>query len=134
MASSVLLPQPDGPTRPTTSPASSCTSSPSRARTSPRRDRQSFLTPRRATSVSVAERGSVTGASSCIAPSAGITPQVQRVNAGIRERYLSRPPPAPDGSTSATIGLPSRGSASAAATASSWRDDQHPKTPSHHGA
>src|SRR5215210_8763758 len=30
-----------------------------------------------------------------IAPSAGITPQVRRVSAGVPGRYLSRPPPAP---------------------------------------
>ena len=71
---SVVFPQPDGPTTATTSPRPTLSSTPSRAVT--RRYRRVSFT---------SERGSFAGASVwvCIAPSAGITPQVRRVSAGV---------------------------------------------------
>src|SRR5215218_3816350 len=96
-SSSVDLPQPEGPTTASTSFDRRPRSSRSRATRSPNRR----LTPATTTPLSSNERGSLLGASAsvCIAPSAGITPQVRRVSAGRRFRRgrylspLSREPP-----------------------------------------
>ena len=80
-SSSVVLPQPLGPTTATISPAPTSRSTPSSARTEP----NARLTPARlAVPPPSTFRGSCAGASSLvvIAPSAGITPQVRRVSAG----------------------------------------------------
>src|SRR4051812_31752914 len=84
---SVDLPQPDGPTTATDSPAPTRSSTPSSA----------VIAPKRRTSpsaVSAAVRGGEAIAMSDKAPFAGITPQVRRVSAGLR-RYLSPLPRAP---------------------------------------
>src|SRR4051794_29781179 len=93
-SSSVVLPQPLGPTTATISPAPTSRSTPSSARTEP----NARLTPARlALPPPSTFRGSCAGASSLvvIAPSAGITPQVRRVSAGtgaISAERSSRPP------------------------------------------
>ena len=93
-SSSVVLPQPLGPTTATISPAP--TSRSRRRARAPRRTRGSRppgLTVPPASNVSRLLRRSLELV--VIAPSAGITPQVRRVSAGFAGRYLSRPPPAP---------------------------------------
>jgi hypothetical protein len=99
-SSSVVLPQPLGPTTATVSPAATVRDTSASAGTgAARRRAKPRLTPASRISASSPRtfRGSCAGASSlvCIAPSAGITPQVRRVSARVRGRYLSRPPPAP---------------------------------------
>src|SRR6185312_8853051 len=95
-----VFPQPLGPTTATISPAATVRLTSASAGTGAAlRRANARLTPARWISPSGPRtfRGSCAGASSLvsIAPSAGITPQVRRVSAGVRGRYLSRPPPAP---------------------------------------
>jgi hypothetical protein len=108
---------------------------PSSALTGPKRREA----PRRTTALSVRERGSSTGASTsfCIAPSAGITPQVQRVGAGRSVGAPSQPayPRAPLFRTRPSLvgagpQRPGRSSAIAFTNASSCFVVQHSKTPS----
>ena len=79
-SSSVDFPQPLGPTTATISPGATRRVTPASARTAP----NAFSTPSSSTPAPSTSRGSTTGASAspCIAPSAGITPQVRRVSAG----------------------------------------------------
>jgi hypothetical protein len=89
ISSRVDLPQPDGPTSPSTSPAATRSDSSSSAATLPRRDGNSFESSATATAgwagAALAIGSSLSGALTDIvllAPFAGITPQVRRVSAG----------------------------------------------------
>ena len=85
ISSRVDFPQPEGPTTATTSPGRMLREAVEggHERASPKRR----VTPLSEIPIPFNDRGSVTGASAstCIAPSAGITPQVRRVSAGRSE-------------------------------------------------
>ena len=89
------MPQPEGPTRPTTSPAATSRSSRSSTSSSPKRWREPGDLDRRAP-LAETVRGSIDGSLGCRchAPSARITAQVRRVSAGVDRGAISARLPA----------------------------------------